>query len=77
MDAINKGLIAGAASVVVVLAGTMMLAGVLERNATEGVDKTYSPAREATFDHMGWPIAETPRRPREIAEPQAPSHTPG
>jgi hypothetical protein len=77
MDALNKGLIAGGPSVVIVLAATRMLAGVLEQNATEVVDETYSPAREATVDYLGWPIAETPRGVREDAEFQAPSQTPG
>ena len=58
MDPTGKGLIIGGTSLVIFLVATMLLGGMLEREATDEVDDTYSPAREATVNADGWRTPE-------------------
>jgi hypothetical protein len=75
MDPINKGLLFGGATVLVMLVATFVLGGFLEQRAMDVVDETYSPARETTVDPLGWPSDE--KAPdRDGAEPAGKTNGP-
>lgn len=76
MDPINKGLVFGGATVIVLLAAIFMLAGFLEHRATDVVDETYSPAQETTVDQLGWPTDEKAPN-RDGAQPAIRTNGPG
>jgi hypothetical protein len=77
MDPINKGLILGGATAIVVLAATFVLGGLLEQRAMDVVDETYSPARETTVDQWGWPSVERPPVRDGATEPGSRTNGPG
>jgi hypothetical protein len=76
MDPIIRGLILGGSALFLAVAATILLGGAMERHARDTVDETYSPTRETTVDHLGWPSNEsTPDR--DDAAPRNGANQPG